>query len=83
MPRFSRPLIAGVAALSLLGGISPASAEDASPDPASVLDAATSGLPEDLTLPVPAADVTDTDESLRSTRNEVSVVVATGRGRPP
>lgn len=82
MPRFIRPLVAGAAALSLVGGISPASADDTVPEPGSVLEAETSGLPHDITLPVSAQEVTDTDTNLRSTRNEVSVVVDDGSGTP-
>ncbi len=84
MPRFTRPLSAGVAALCLLAGMSPAAAEDAPGAPGSTPGAP--GLvtpdPAGIVLPVPAQDVTDSDQSLRSTRNEVSVLVDNGSGAP-
>ncbi len=85
MPRFTRPLIAGVAAMALLTGTAPASADESIPAPAPSVDptpAPSPGLPGDLTLPVPARDVTDTDESLRTTRYEVTVLVDDGAGAP-
>ena len=84
MPRFTRPLIAGAAAMALLAGMSPAAADDAAPEAPVATDPtpAEVGLPDGVTLPVPAQDVTDTDESLRSTSNEVSVLVQNGGGTP-
>ena len=79
MPRFTRPLIAGVAVMGLLAGVSPAVADQPAPGPGTPPAV---GLPEDVTLPVPAQDVTDSDTSLRSTRNEVSVLVDPGSGAP-
>jgi type VII secretion-associated serine protease mycosin len=81
VPRFIRPLIAGVAATALLAGTSPASADDTAPEPP-VIGWEPAGLPDGVVLPVPAQDVTDTDESLRSTSNEVSVVTSTDSGTP-
>jgi subtilisin family serine protease len=69
--------------MALLAGVSPASADQSAPgvqqpgDPVTV-----EGLGPEVTLPVPAQDVTDTDESLRSTGNEVSVLVDDGSGSP-
>jgi type VII secretion-associated serine protease mycosin len=57
-----------------------ASAEDTTQPPG--IDQQHAGLPDGVVLPVPARDVTDTDESLRSTRNEVSVLSDDGAGTP-
>lgn len=81
MPRFIRPLIAGVAATALLASTAPASADDTATQPPGI-DQQLPGLPDGIELPVPAQDVTDTDESLRSTRNEVSVLMDDGAGTP-
>jgi subtilisin family serine protease len=82
VPRFTRPLAAGVAAW-LLVGMSPASADDSAPDPQAAQDAAVvQGLPAGEVLPVPAEDVTNTDTSLRTTANEVTVLVTDGSGSP-
>jgi len=82
VPRFTRPLTAGVAAFALLAGMSPAAADPADPGLPSPPDASSPGLPERVVLPVPAHDVTDSDESLRSTLNEVSVIVDNPSGAP-
>ena len=82
MPRFTRPLIAGVAAMALLAGSSPAWADDAAPETQPAADPRVAVLSTESTLPVAAQDVTDSDESLRSTRNEVSVLVDNGAGAP-
>ena len=82
MHRFTRPLIAGVAAVALIAGTPPASADDSVAPSQQVVDPAAASLPVADPLPVPAVDVTDTDASLRSTRNEVSVLVDTGSGPP-
>ncbi len=82
MPRFTRPLIAGAAAMALILGMSPAVADESLPDLLGPVDATTAldnGL-ADETLPVPAQDVTDSDQSLKSTRNEVTVLVEDGSG---
>ncbi len=81
MSRFTRPLIAGVSVLGLLAGMSPAVAGEADiePRPVEVVDL---GLARETALPVEAVDVTQTDESLRSTRNEVSVITDDGSGTP-
>lgn len=83
MARFTRPIIAGVAAASLLAGVAPLAAAQAplgddnrSVDPVDV------GLAPGAELPVPASDVTESDTSLRSTRNEVTVLVEDGDGSP-
>ena len=52
MPRFTRPLIAGVAAMALVAGASPAWADDAAPGTHPAVDPAGTGLPAELTLPV-------------------------------
>jgi type VII secretion-associated serine protease mycosin len=82
VPRFTRPLIAGVAALGLVTGMSPAAAQDGTGDPAPSVERAGSGLPQGVTTPVPVQDVTESDTSLRSTRNEVSVLIDDGTGAP-
>lgn len=82
MPRFTRPLIAGVAAISLLAGGSPALGEDLSPSELEEAGPTAAALPNEAELPVPVRDVTNTDENLRSTRNEVSVISANGSGTP-
>lgn len=41
-----------------------------------------SGLPADVALPVPVVDVTQSDASLRTTANEVTVLVDEGTGTP-
>jgi len=82
VPRFTRPLTAGVAAVALLAGMAPAVADEAAPGLPSPAASAAPGLPEGVVLPVPAHDVTDTDASLRSTRNEVSVIVENPSGPP-
>ena len=79
MPRFTRPMIAGAAVLGLLAGMSPAVADEPGPAPSTPTAV---GLPDEVTLPVPAQDVTDSDTSLRSTHNEVSVLMDDGSGTP-
>ncbi len=81
MSRFTRPLVAGVSIVGLLAGMSPAVAGEPATEPApvEVLDL---GLAEATPLPVGATDVTTTDASLRSTRNEVSVIADDGSGTP-
>ncbi len=80
MSRFTRPLIAGVSVLGLLAGISPAVADEpADPHPVAAVDL---GLAQETVLPVEATDVTQTDENLRSTNNEVSVITDDGSGTP-
>lgn len=101
MHRSHRTLTAGVTALVLLMGMSPAVAADesASTDEAAsrqgaspsaealaaaegVLDPAEVGVEVDTELLDSVEDVTDTDESLRATRNEVSVLVDNGTDAP-
>ncbi len=103
MHRSYRTLTAGVTALVLLVGLSPAVAADgtassdgaaasgaASPSAEGVLDPAEIGLAVDTDLLDSVEtdlldsveDVTDTDESLRATRNEVSVLVDNGTDAP-
>ena len=63
MPRFTRPLIAGVAAMALLAGMSPAAADDAAPEaPVAAAPEGRGTSGRESTLPVPAQDVTDTDD---------------------
>ncbi len=83
MARFARPLIVGVAVGSLLIGVGPVSADPgermrlaADVDPTAV------GLARGEKLPVAATDVTESDRSLRSTRNEVTVLVTEDGGAP-
>ncbi len=85
--RLPRPIIAGVTALGLLVGGSPAHADDAVGAPGVVADpvgvaadASVEGALDGLDLPDSAHDVTATDTSLRSTGNEVSVVVEDADG---
>ncbi len=81
MPRSIRPFVAGAAAVVLTLGMSPASAEEPPPaPPVEVSDVL--ALPDGAALPVEAQDVTDTDRNLRSTRNEVTVLVDDGSGPP-
>lgn len=70
-----RPLVAGVAALGLLLPASAAMADDSAP--VSEPDSVEKVLAD---LPVPVSDVTDSDSNLRSTRNEVSVLVTDADG---
>ncbi len=89
MPRSYRTLTAGVTALVLLTGMSPAVAADetASSDEAAasargVLDPSEIGVEVDSDLLDSVEDVTETDGSLRATRNEVSVLVDNGTDAP-
>ena len=89
MPRYHRTLTAGVTALVLLVGMSPgvAADESASSDEAAAgaegaLDPAEIGVEVDADLLDSVEDVTDTDESLRATSNEVSVLVDNGTDAP-
>ncbi len=88
MPRSHRTLTAGLTALVLLAGVSPAiAADEASSDEAvssgqGVLDSAEISAEVDTDLLDSVEDVTDTDESLRATRNEVSVLVDNGADAP-
>lgn len=81
MRRSMRPLIAGVAATSLLLGGGPVVADEAQPEPHVALDPNEFGLSSNAELPV-AQDVTQSDESISSTRNEVTVLVEDGSGSP-
>lgn len=82
MPRFIRPLVAGLVASSLLACIGPAVAEGHSPGARGGTDPIEVGLPADVQLPVPVRDVTDSDSDLRGTRNEVTVLVSHGTDSP-
>lgn len=97
MPRFMRPLIAGVAAAGLLLGAAPVVAEEALPAPdvavnpdvaadsgdsGEAVDSVDLGLTDEVAVPVEVEDVTQTDDNLRSTRNEVTVLVDDGAGSP-
>ena len=93
MPRFTRPLIAGVAATGLLLGAAPVVADEALPQAEITVDPAASesgagvdsvdlGLADDVDVPVEVEDVTRTDSNIRSTRNEVTVLVEDGSGSP-
>jgi len=93
VPRFTRPLIAGVAATGLLLGAAPVVADEALPqaeitvDPAAsesgaAVDSVDLGLADDVDVPVEVEDVTRTDSNIRSTRNEVTVLVEDGSGSP-
>ncbi len=95
MHRSYRTLTAGVTALVLLVGLSPAIAAEetasssevvpsgaASPGAEGVLDPAEIGVEVDIDLLDSVEDVTDTDENLRATRNEVSVLVDNGTDAP-
>ena len=94
MPRFTRPLIAGVAAAGLLLGAAPVAADEAQlpadalgkPDvvavPGEAVDSVDLGFSAEVPVPVEVEDVTQTDRSIRSTRNEVTVLVEDESGSP-
>ena len=93
MPRFTRPLIAGVAATGLLLGAAPVVADEALPrvevtvdpaatEPGAAVDSVDLGLADDVDVPVEVEDVTQTDSNIRSTRNEVTVLVEDESGSP-
>jgi type VII secretion-associated serine protease mycosin len=78
VPRSIRPLIAGVAAMSLLLGAPPATADETtSPDLPTTMSAV-----EGVELPASTEDVTTTDTSLRSTSREVTVLMDQGSASP-
>lgn len=83
MAWFTRPLVASIAAGSLVIGVAPVAADQpGSPPRGGSIDPADIGLAPGDVLPVPATDVTDDDASLRSTRNEVTVLVEDKAGAP-
>lgn len=87
MGRFTRPIAAVGAVLSLLVAAVPAEAAGADPADRAPAAAPLEDLPvaaADILadLPVPATDVTSSDASLRSTANEVAVIVADDDGPP-
>lgn len=82
MPLLNRTLTAGATALALLAGVSPALAGEPVPSAEGALDPAEIGVAVDIDLLDSIEDVTDSDKSLRATRNEVSVLVDNGSGPP-
>lgn len=79
MTWFIRQFTVGVVAVGVLAGTSPAVADDNGPES---VPAASTALPEGMETPVPAEDVTESDQSLQNTTNEVSVLIYHGSGSP-
>lgn len=86
MAWFTRPIvtgIAGIATASLLIGGGPVVADEAGArTTAAEVDPTDVGLAPGDELPVAVTDITDSDDNLRSTRNEVTVLVTDADGGP-
>ncbi len=84
MPQPHRTLTVGVTALVLLMGMPPAvaAADETAASADGVLVPAEIGVVVDIDLLDSVEDITDTDESLRATHNEVSVLVDNGTDAP-